>query len=281
MTVTLLGEDPAGQRGTNQRGTRTYTRVFKLETSEKTEGVYAVGSAAGLPLIGSPHPEDPFAYCVSLTPECNNPWKGWIATAEYSSAIELSENPHLDPVQITWSTEQYQEVAYKDRNGKAILNSAGDYFTDPPPMRDRSRPIVTVEKNMTTVPSWILSVADKVNTASFGLDGVTIGAGLAKVQRVTVGPKETRNGAPFRRVSLEIHLNADGWALEPLDAGYRHRNDDGELVKIVNKGDQADPSAPVLLDGTGKVLEDPTTETAVYRTFNVYSTFNFALLPLT
>lgn len=281
MTVTLLGEDAAGRTATNQRGVRTYTRVFKLKSDSKADGPYTVGSAIGLPLIGSRHNEDFAAYCTTLTPTNNEPWAGWIVTAEYSSALEMDIYPQNDPISITWSTEQYQIVATKDRNGKPILNSAGDYFSDPPPMMDVSRRIVTIEKNMMFVPSWILETQDCVNSANFLLDGIVIGAGKAKIQRVSVGPKEQRNSAPFRRVTIEIHLQKNGWDLEPLDAGFRKRDAENKLVKITSDGDGTDVTTPVLLDGTGDVLVDPTPDNAVYGSFNVYSTFNFALLPLT
>lgn len=281
MTVTLLGEDASARTGKNSLGVRTYTRVFKLETSLTSEGPYAVGSAAGLPLIGSVHNEDPSAYCVELTPTNSNPWKGWIVTAEYSSAREWSENPLVEPVQITWATEQYQVVAAKDRNGKPILNSAGDYFSDPPPMRDVSRRIVTIEKNMARVPGWILDTQDAVNSGTFTIDGVSVGAGKAKIQRVTIGPKETRNGTLFRRLSIEMHLQKNGWDLEILDCGFRKRDADNKLVKIVSEGDSTDTSTPVPLDGTGDVLNDPTPDNAVFKSYNVYPLFNFSLLPLT
>lgn len=281
MTVTLIGEDPAGRTGTNNKGVRTYTRVFKLEASDRNDGPYAVGSASGLPLIGSLHNEDLTAWCVSLTPTNNNPWKGWIVTAEYSSAVETFENPHQDPAEISWSTEQYQVVASKDRLGRAILNSAGDYFSDPPPMRDESRRIVTIEKNMSFVPTWILDTENAVNSAAFVVDGFAVAAGLAKIQRVSVGKKEYRNNTMFRRVTIEMHLQKNGWDLEILDAGMRQRNDDGKLEKILSEADSSDVTTPVPLDGTGKVLNDPTPTSAVYGSYNVYPTFDFANLPLT
>jgi len=280
MTVTLLGEDTAGRQAKNSQGIRTYTRVFKLETSSRSEGPYAVGSASGLPLIGSVHNEDSSAYCIDLTPTNNNPWKGWIVTAEYSSAREMAEQPQNDPIQITWSTEQYQIVAAKDRNGKPILNSAGDYFSDPPPMRDVSRRIVTIEKNMTSVPSWILDTQDAVNSSSFTIDGVTIGAGKAKVQRVSIGPKEFRNGTVYRKVGIEIHLQKNGWDLEILDCGFRKRNASHKLEKILSAGDGTDVTTPVPLNGSGAVLNNPTPDTTVFGSYNVYPLFNFSLLPL-
>lgn len=281
MTAVYMGEIPSARTGTNQKGVRTYTRAFRVETTSQNDGPYAVGTATGLPLIGTPHNEDSFAYCVSLTPANTDPWRGWTVTAEYSSAIEIFENPHDDTAQITWSTEQYQVVAHKDKDGKAIVNSAGDYFSDPVPMRDECRRIVTIEKNLSTVPAWILTSENAVNSESFNLDGITIAAKRAKIQRVSIGPKENRNGTAFRRVSIEIHLQKNGWDLEPLDAGFRELNDDGKLIAITSPGDSTDVTTPVLLDGAGKRLDDPTPESAVFGSYEIYPTFDFSALPLT
>ena len=185
MAVTNLGEDPGGRTATNTKGVRTYSRRWKLETSSKSDDAYAVGSASGLPLIGSAHPSDAGAFCVSLSVSNDDPWKGWKVTAEYSSEYELTTNPINDPAIITWGSEQFQKVAVEDTSGHAILNSFGDYY-DPPAMMDDSRRTVTITKNLAAVPSWILSYQDAVNNDVFTIDGFSVAIGKAKMQSVTV-----------------------------------------------------------------------------------------------
>jgi hypothetical protein len=79
MTVTYIGENHAS--ATNERGSRSYTRVFKLSTTLKTESAYDVGSHVSLPFIGEVHPDDSNAYCTTLTPDPTDPWRGWTVTA--------------------------------------------------------------------------------------------------------------------------------------------------------------------------------------------------------
>jgi hypothetical protein len=205
-------------------------------------------------------------------------WKGWTVTAEYSSEFELSTTPTSDPAIISWNTEQFQKPAIWDLNGDAIVNSAGDLF-DPPNMMDDSRRIVTIQKNLAAVPAWILDYQDAVNSDSFSVDGFSIGVGKAKMQSVAVAPKESRNSISFYPVTFTICLQRDGWKLEPLDCGFRFKS--GNQRKVAVSDDATSPSTPVLLNGSGGVLANPTTANAVFLSFDIYKTRAFSSLPLT
>lgn len=280
MSVIFKEEIGSGRKATNTKGMRSYTRQFRLETTSRSDGPYAVGSDFNLPLIGSVHPEDPFAWCTSLSVDNTEDWKGWTVTAEYSSERELSETPTSDPALISWSSEQFQRPAIIDKDGNAIVNSAGDPF-DPQNMIDDSRRVVTVTKNLSSVPSWILTYQDAVNSGSFTVDGITVGDGLAKMQSVTVSEAQSRNGTAFRTVTFSMHLEKNGWLLEPLDAGFRQLAFDGiTRINIKNDGDAELPTSPVLLDGAGKVLVDPNPSNVFYGSFAVYETKDFSILPL-
>lgn len=278
MTVTYLGEDTGGRRAQNNLGTRTYTRVFKLKASSKSDSAYTVGSNASLPIIGSVYPDDAGAWCRTLIVENNDPFAGWKVTAEYSSEVELGTDPTTDPAIIDWSSEQFQKVAWIAYAGTGILNSAGDFF-DPPNMMDDTRRSVRVTKNLASVPSWILSYQDAVNSDTFSVDGVSIGIGVAKMQRVDVGRKEKRNGVSFRTVEFDIHFRKEGWLLRPLDAGFREKQGAGR-INMTNQ-DGTLPAAPICLDGSGAKLANPTLSNAVFLSFIVYETKAFSSLPLT
>lgn len=279
MTVTLLEEIAGARTGKNTKGVRTYTRAFSLTTSSQSEGPYAVGSHASLPVIGSPHDEDPFAYCYDIDISNTNPWKGWTATYQYTTEQGISDpNPLFEAAVIEWDGEQYEEVAIYDRDGDATLNSAGDPFEDL--MKERSRRVVTVVKNISSIPSWILDYEDAVNSSAFTLDGFSIPTNKARLKAPRIGRWQNRNGIAFREMTMIITLNKDGWASTPLDRGFRFKNGSGDRIRITND-DGTDITQPVCLDGTGLVLSNPTPATAVYASFNLYPAYDFNLLPLT
>lgn len=278
MTITYLGDNhgPA----TNTKGSRSYTRTFKLTTSAKTERAYHVGSHASLPAIGEVHPDDAGAWCTTLQVDPSDPWKGWTVTAEYSTERELAENPTNDPAEITWGYEQFQKPAITNYAGQAILNSAGDPF-DPPIMIDDSRPHVTISKNLASVPVWITTYQDAINSGSFTVDGITVAAGLAKMQNITITRAQSRNGTSYRTVTFSIHLQKQGWSSKVLDAGFRQIGYGGSRENIRNGTDDELPAAPVPLNGSGVALDDPDPATAVYRTDVIYESKDFSVLPLT
>ena len=276
MTVTYIGEIDSARTGTNSLGVRSYTRAFRLTTSTQLEGVYTVGSHASLPVIGSVYPDDSSAWCRSLEVTNTDPWKGWTVTAEYSSETELNENPSADPAKLTVSTEQFQRIADKDIDGHAITNSAGDPF-DPPFMMDDSRRVITVTKNMLTAPLWLLEYSDVVNNDEFTVLGVTYEIGVAKVQRISVSGTQVRGAFNFLSVQIDIHCRRDGWLLEPLDAGFRQKI--SNLMYPILDAEHLPVTAPVMLDGAGVALVDPTSATAVYGESTIYRTDTFSVIP--
>lgn len=280
MAVTYVGELSEGRRATNDRGVRTYTRVFRLTTSSQTDNAFTVGSNGSLPVIGNTFPSDGNAYCTNLDVQCVRGWRIWDVTATYSTERVLNTVPTSDPTYITWDTEQFQKPATQDKDGKGVVNSAGDPFI-PAAQMDDSRRIVTVQKNLANVPTWILSYQDAVNSDTFTIDGRSIAIGEAKMQRVSVGPPEIRNGTTFRQVTFVIALQRDGWAYKILDQGVNEKDPTAPTGRkpIYLKGQL--PSGPVLLDGTGKAQTDPKTANAVFLTFNVYKQQAFSSLPLT
>jgi hypothetical protein len=147
-------------------------------------------------------------------------------------------------------------------------------------MMDDSRRVVTISKNLAVVPSWILTYQDAVNISSFTVDGITIGAGYAKVQSVTVGEVQSRNSTSFRVVTLVMHLQKTGWALTHEDVGFRETEYGGDRVNILNDGDGERPTAPVALDGAGAHQRDPSAATIQVLAFDVYEQKDFTVLPL-
>ena len=280
MAVTYVGELSEGRRAQNDRGVRTYTRVFRLTTSSQSDNAFTVGSNGSLPVIGNTFPSDGNAYCTNLDVQCVRGWRIWDVTATYSTERVLNTVPTSDPTYITWDTEQFQKPATQDKDGKGVVNSAGDPFI-PAEQMDDSRRVVTVQKNLANVPTWILSYQDAVNSDAFTIDGRSIAIGEAKMQRISVGPPEIRNGTTFRQVTFVIALRRDGWAYKILDQGYNEKNPAAPTGRqpIYIKGHI--PSGPVLLDGTGKAQTDPKTANAVFLTFNVYKQQAFSSLPLT
>lgn len=274
MTITYLGEDAGARTATNSRGVRTYTRAFKFETSQETEDAWDVGSHPDAPIIGQSFRD---AWCISSTPSCTDPWKGWTITAEYSSEREMNQDPTQDAIQIRVYTEQFQKPAIFNKDNELIVNSAGDPY-DPPPMMDDSRRVLSLSRNVTSCPAWVLDYQDAVNSDTFTALGVTYAIGTGKVQSVSLSVAQKRNNIDFYTLEILIHLQRDGWILKTLDAGFRELDYSGDLINILNPGDGERVSAPVPLNGSGAALANPSPTNNVLRSDVVYDTQPFSVL---
>lgn len=269
------------ETGNRSEGAISHFRSFLVTTNNALDDG-AVVLASG-DTIGTQHANDPNAY-LEHREAINDPNHRlvWRVNLEYSSSRTRTTSPLTEPAVISWGFAQFSRPAIKDRDGSAIVNSAGDPF-DPAPEIDDSRLFCRVTKNVPAVPEAILkNMMNKTNTDPIVVDGVAIGTNRAKVQALTVSPKRIRNGIIYRTLEYELHLNfaTGGWTLSELDRGFREVDGtSGTRKAIVNDSDSSDPSQPVLLNGSGGVLSDPTAATAEYVDFEVYEETSFGPLP--
>lgn len=283
----------------------THERTFVVRTSNRY-----LGSANAVLVvmqywpvyIGSPHPEDFWSRCRRMRAREVAAREGyeWHVQCSYSSEREIEENPLDDPPNYDWETEQYQEAVFKDEEDKGVLNSAGDPY-DPPGQKDMSRRAVTIERNLAFVPTWIMNYEDAVNSDAITLDGISVAVGHAKCQRVSVSRWNTRNEISYRTVRILIHLSKKDWNFRPLDIGFRRKfgtkripirywydpdanGGAGDTILLDPNHSKwkegVEPTAPVLLDGSGQPLEDPTIDNAVFRNHVIYERLPFSALPI-
>jgi len=211
-------------------------------------------------------------------------------------------NPLLRPAQIRWRTDYEEEAAQLNRKGKAILNSAGEYF-DPPLSRKRRFLTACVTKNVAGFPDWAWDLIGCVNSSAYTLDGRTIPIGRSMLDNIELAawaeegnPDDPGGVIQYRAATFEIAIKRprdardeededdipSPWQLEVLDQGL-HEKRAGKLIRIK---DQASPpqdiAAPVCLDGAGRRLNNPTPASAVYIVDDDFEFWaNLSALPLT
>ena len=269
----------------------TYTRCWTIEVDsayDEATSIYLSLAGGTLPRQLERYPNNNLATCRKVRITQGQHWRHWKATATYSTAPltkqeqEAQEsgggdNPLGRPPRVSLSSELYERPIEEDKDGDAILNSAGDPF-DPPPLVDDVRFLLRIEKNISTAgfPTWVFSYANSVNSDQFSIDaypGTSIPARYAKVQRVECPDAVIENFIEYVPLRLDIAIRTDkDYVLRLLDAGFRF-DDAGTKKLITNEdadGNPQIPSEPVLLDGSGGVLSDPTPSNAEFLSFYVY-----------
>jgi len=274
------GRDADYSVGKAQR-IRRYTRVWRVITDDREDEGPTI--LAALPPIGSIYSAaDPAAWLRHLHPSnaSFSPYV-WICTGAYSSEFEVKENPLEEPAKITWKTQNFRRPYTKDRENKAILNSAGDPF-DPPIEGDDSRWQCTIQKNVAAVPIVVLTYKDAINEAAFTVRGVEFPERTAKIMSMEISDTQRAGDADnpieFYSFTWSFAGDPDNWDLEILDAGMRELNDNDKLQRIYNDDGQPVHS-PVPLDGAGAKLENPNPDTAVFIDGKIYKKKDFSVLP--
>lgn len=286
MSVIHIHEIWKGRDADGSVDDTRYQRVFRIWTDSGADDGAVVGTALALPpwniFPGAVYPTDPRAFCIGAKPNNDIGNKGWICAATFSTKRELAALPQDDEIQISFDEEDMDVPVLKDRDGKAVLNSAGDY-PDPPPMASDSIMVAKIALNVAALPAYVRAYRKSINLDAFTIEGMAVDAKHARVRKIALGNRKYRGSNPFREVSIDLAItdnDEDDWEIRFLDAGFRRINTSGSgsgsgsgggtgLIKIVND-DQTEPTAAVLLDGNGQPLSNPTPDNAVYRTAGFY-----------
>ena len=276
MTISFTEEGGlSARRGRNTQGSRTYTHTYKLKTTDPTsEGEYEVGSFAGLPVIGDPHPSDPNSVVVDIDVNNTSPPNGWTVVVSYSDKREFSGNVAQDEVLVSFSSENYEVLVQRDKDGYGLTNSAGDPFYTPPTAQATTIN-ANVSFNAYSLSTSYLLFLDYVNETSCEVGGVAFAARTLKYGNLQVGQRQYRNGLPFYPVSYQFKFNPNTWDVSILDAGFREINLRGVAVAILDE-DQQPISQPHPLNGSGYALATPINPNQYqYRTYKVYNEVDF------
>lgn len=312
MSVISLSEIPMSRGGKATGAEMTEVRKFLVKCNSTDESIKTLAASGYLPAYLDEHPDNIFATCRELNIDSQPGKYDFIVSANYSTAPITQderdkeiENPLARPAKIRWQSKSVATYAHRDINGKAIVNSAGDYF-DPPPERPERRVIAHVTKNLSVVPAWILTYEMAMNDGSFSLDGITVADRCARASNITVSEDMEENDIAFRQVSFEIEVKPTpaalncrdgnnpansytpkGWTIVLADQGLREKVTDTvpdpDEVTVTNMtDDNGDPvTSPALLDGNGARLTNPNPDRAIYLCWENLEALDFGALPLT
>jgi hypothetical protein len=249
-----------GRKGNeNEKGVRTYVRVFGVTTNDSTAGPNTVKDFIPVKRFdkyfdnnGVTDVLGAFAQSIEVGQVDDDP-NEWLATVTYSSKTdqpELGKEKPTDRVpQVSWSWVQFQRPIERDALRVPVVNSSGERF-DPPPEIDDSRLMLTIVRYEDSFnPATALSYKDAVNADKiFGFR-----AGLVKLKPITA-KRDFENGIFYYEVTYEFEIREEGWKLRLLDQGYSTLDPAGGRPLLI-RGKHGDGlAAPVLLNGAGQLL---------------------------
>lgn len=266
------------------KGSRNYTAVFQVETDDPNDGIITVGNAVDPGGLAIPTPgisvyqfnaaeTDTSAVCTSIAPErVDDTFTLWLVTANYTNASEPNQDNPLDrPLLINISSQKYEQAVIKDRDGKGIVNTAGDPF-DPPLMMDGTRIFLSLTKNFADYNFDLAGAyCDSLNASLY--------YGFAAEKLKMDGYHASRQfeqDTLFWTVTADFAFRREGWQLQPLNAGLRRKA--GSARQKCTDDDGQPVQTPVPLSSAGGQISDPTVDNVVYLAFDVYPVLEFSAL---
>ncbi len=265
----------------------TLTRVWQVTVEAvgyaSIAAVEAVMNATNGAQIGDAHPIKRYAFLKSLTPQLHASENRliWDVTGAYEERPDRepdeAENPLEEPTTLSWSSEARSIAETKDKDGNAIVNSAGQQF-DPPLTGDSHTLVATLKYNSAVFnPVQGVDFQDSVNEAATTVGNVNINARQGKI--LEIGAEERFfEDIIYWEVTVKVGLRRETWDRVVMDMGIYGLDDDGKIVRLITE-DGEEATEPLKLNGSGKVL-DPQTAPAVFITFRVSDEKNFAVLNL-
>ncbi len=288
MSVITIKEIFRGRDGswdTSKQGTiRKYRRVWRAKTDSRYDDGEIVNAAmyAAFP-IGSVFPNDQYAWLRGLSPSQGEGPYVWYVTGQYSTEYQPDADPTQEPAKISWATQIREKVFTQDRNGWAILNSAGFPFVDPMVKGDDSRWTCSVKKNVSAVPAWILTYRDAINASSFTIQGLTIPAKCGKIMSIGISEwQRAPANSIYYILTWSFCVHPVSWDEPVLDAGLMQNFlcPDGThwYVPCWDAAGQR-VTRPVPMNGAGGQILNPTPQNAQYITVEKYNLKDFSALP--
>ena len=249
----------------DKEGHRTYKSVYKIQTTDTSDGPGTIFGTAGLPVIGASwalgNDSDTWARCWpnAVVKPMITVEKGRFWTAEFTHSTKplercqdnTIEDPVLEPAKISGTFVKFITEATTDRNGDPLTNSAFEQLRGPSVEVDDNRPTVRISMNITSLP--LTSFATLVDTVN---DSTMWGLSARKVKLSNVSWERKLYGtcSYYYTVVYDFDINFNTFDRTILDEGTKYLAPGGTSTNpdhyIVYK-DKRGENSRVILDGSG------------------------------
>jgi hypothetical protein len=285
----------------NRSFQRTYELLYRYECDNREDGPVTIRQSINpstgkkwTPLMGSYYyvnatefdagafvtDEDWTLESASANPE-HATWLLKLSYGPFDTSL-FGSNPLDWPPILWWGSHKNDKVIEADINDNAIVNSAGDRFSDPD-VKDDSRDILFFQRNEAVSgfdPTFTGQYRDCINTADWVQGSVTFPQYSVKFSDRTIDkPVYDSNSQTYYYVAtytFEIDWKKK-WKKIKLDQGFAVL-DSGSPPKQKRLTDsKGQPlGEPTLLNGSGQELS-PIGSTPVYLDFDVYDEIDFGV----
>jgi len=248
----------------NQDDDRNHTEIYEAETNSASDSEVTLLIDSRTPKPYMIHRHDSKAWVNSVkASQTDDSGRFWEIVVDYIAIPEDGDNPLSRPDNVGFSGRLANAIAWRTYDGKPNVNYAGDLFNPPPEKLDPDL-VITVSRNVASVPKWFIKYPGAVNSDATKIRGLTFNPYTLIMTDWNVGDEEQEeNGIKFIELSFSLAFKKTTWHTYTPNRGYRElveksvgTNSAGkeilrEFPEEIMIGEER-PTEPVWLDGDGK-----------------------------
>lgn len=176
----------------------------------------------------------------------------FLITIDTRTDFEESTNPLDDPAEVEWYSQRYQRTDIKDRNDKAVFNTAGSLmkFT-----YDDSNWVAAVTKNVSSTPHEIFEFENAINRSAVLVDGRRAEAETLRVAGVRISRWQfARVGARnihYKILTFLLEHQREGWKIKRDNVGFEELLLLNKLTVDLSNQQVGNPAAAGFPPATG------------------------------
>lgn len=306
MAVVESREIPRGRDG----GPFESTRVFRVTTNAASDGDQTVLASGLVPTRGLQHPTNAGLFVTDVKArQLDGTSRVWIVTVTYGRiasgipqlAKETNINPLVQRVKVEGRSIVVKRAVEKSRF--VYIGTLAEWEaaklsqsipTTPIPVLTSAREVMLglerdyteffweVTYNVDQIPFFMTDYMECINSAPVIIRGMSLPRWTLKFSGFTHSDLLEQQIVAeiyqyYYQIRFNLHYKKDGWIEPRRDAGHL------ELVNGTDKQaeilvDGRKPAVPILLDGAGAVLANPTPETTQYSFWSDYEEKNMAAI---
>lgn len=227
---------------------REWREFWKLGMSGINDGPAEIARGRPQFLPGQQHPKDPSALVVEWWPQRIRGTNFWDLQLRYSTDVDVAGSPLSVPAAVTIDSNLRAVPALIDRDGNPIINTAGQFLTDPPSTTYVVDQVITIQKNISLIlPAWVDLLPGATNADGVRIRGRPKDQGTLFCAAIKVGVENNVPGqegqfstlrtTPYTTAQIELWWRADGWTDIYPNVGYY------QIVPVNKKLQEAPPGA--------------------------------------
>jgi hypothetical protein len=297
MSVISVTRIDGSDSSWNRLWQRKYTLAFRVECSSRYDGPVTIRASTNgvrqptLPIIGNSYyvtstEKDLGSFAEEInyrleSASANPDHAVWNVTVNYGpyDANTFPENPIDWPIVAWFGSQNFERIAWKDRNGDPIKNSANSAFSEPVTVDDNRSLLYVTRNELVSTYDYDLAATYR-NSVN---DAVWNGFATRTVKCVSIDTGEPQYnsvaGVRYYAVKYVFDINLDTWDKVLLDQGYTDISLLDSTKRLTIRDSNGQPlTEAALLNGSGHRLA--ANGTPVFLTFRVASELDFAVFNL-